>query len=84
MALLSVSGISKMEGDHCVVKDIYFSQEPFEKIAIAGETGSGKTSLLNIIGLLDPDWKGDPAHGLGYYLFKSIWLECSGSRQLLA
>ena len=32
----------------------------------------------------DPDWRGDPAHGLGYYLFKSIWLECSGSRQLIA
>ena len=32
----------------------------------------------------DPDWNGDPAHGLGYYLFKSIWLKCSGSRQLIA
>ena len=32
----------------------------------------------------DPDWSGDPAHGLGYYLFKSIWLQCSGSRQLIA
>lgn len=32
----------------------------------------------------DPDWNGDPAHGIGYYIFKSIWLECSGSRQLIA
>lgn len=55
MAFLSVSGISKIEGDHWVVKDIYFSQKPFEKIAIAGETGSGKTSLLKMIaGLMQP------------------------------
>ena len=32
----------------------------------------------------NPDWNGDPAHGIGYYIFKSIWLECSGSRQLIA
>ena len=32
----------------------------------------------------DPDWSGDPAHGLGHYIFKSIWLQCSGSRQLIA
>ncbi len=32
----------------------------------------------------DPDWNGDPVHGWGYYLFKSIWMECSGSRQLIA
>ena len=55
MALLKVSGISKIEGNKFVVKDIYFTQEPFEKIAIAGETGSGKTSLLKMIaGLSQP------------------------------
>jgi phosphoribosylformylglycinamidine synthase subunit PurQ / glutaminase len=32
----------------------------------------------------DPDWNGDPSYGLGYYIFKSIWLECSGSRKLIA
>lgn len=32
----------------------------------------------------DPDWNGDPARGTGYYIFKSIWLQCSGSRQLIA
>ncbi|MBP7949879.1 MAG: phosphoribosylformylglycinamidine synthase I [Verrucomicrobiales bacterium] len=32
----------------------------------------------------DPDWAGDPLHGWGYYFFHSIWLECSGSRRLLA
>ena len=32
----------------------------------------------------DPDWSADPTHGFGYYIFKSIWLQCSGSRQLIA
>ncbi len=55
MALLTVSGISKMKAGNCVVNNIYFTQEPFEKIAIAGETGSGKTSLLKMIaGLMQP------------------------------
>ncbi len=56
MALLSVSGISKKEGNDTAVKNIFFTQQPLEKIAIAGETGSGKTTLLKIIaGLIKPD-----------------------------
>lgn len=56
MALLSVNGISKRENGTFAVKDISFLQQRDEKIAIAGETGSGKTSLLKMIaGLLQPD-----------------------------
>ena len=56
MALLAVKGISKKQNDQWIVKDISFTQEPLEKIAIAGATGSGKTSLLKMIaGLLQPD-----------------------------
>ncbi len=56
MALLTVSGISKQENGRFTVKDIFFTQEPFQKIAIAGETGSGKTTLLKMIaGLIQPD-----------------------------
>lgn len=56
MALLRVSGISKREKEKFTVKDIYFTQQPFQKIAIAGETGSGKTTLLKMIaGLIQPD-----------------------------
>ena len=56
MALLEVKGISKKQNDQWIVKDISFTQEPLQKIAIAGATGSGKTSLLQMIaGLLQPD-----------------------------
>ncbi len=56
MALLEVKGISKKQNGQWVVKDISFTQEPLQKIAIAGATGSGKTSLLQMIaGLLQPD-----------------------------
>lgn len=56
MAWLSVNGVSKKEKDRYTVRDIHFSQDPFQKTAIAGETGSGKTTLLKMIaGLLQPD-----------------------------
>ncbi len=57
MALLAVNGISKQdEKGNFTVKDVSFTQEPFEKMAIAGETGSGKTTLLKMIaGLLQQD-----------------------------
>jgi ABC-type Fe3+/spermidine/putrescine transport system ATPase subunit len=55
MDLLSISGISKQKDGNFILKDINFTQQPFQKIAIAGETGSGKTTLLKIIaGLLQP------------------------------
>ena len=56
MALLTVTGISKKENEKFTVKNIHFTQQPFEKIAIAGESGSGKTTLLKMIaGLVQPD-----------------------------
>ncbi len=32
----------------------------------------------------DPDWQGDPAYGWGYYVFSSIYNQCSGQRGLIA
>ena len=56
MELLNVLGIEKKHNENLVLNNISFTQQPFEKIAIAGETGSGKTSLLKIIaGLLQAD-----------------------------
>lgn len=56
MALLTISGLSKVEKDKFIVKDIHFIQQSFQAIAVAGETGSGKTTLLKMIaGLIQPD-----------------------------
>lgn len=55
MSLVTVAGISLQEKDAVVLRDISFSQEPHQKVAIAGETGAGKSSLLQIIaGLVQP------------------------------
>lgn len=55
MALLKVEHLSGGEAGKTTVKDISFTQQAFEKIAIAGETGAGKTSLLKMIGgLMQP------------------------------
>lgn len=56
MALLQVSAVSKEEGNATILQDISFSQQSFQKIAIAGASGSGKSTLLKIIaGLIQPD-----------------------------
>ncbi len=56
MILLAVNGLGKEEKTGFSVRDIQFSQEQYQQIAIVGETGSGKTSLLKMIGgLLQPD-----------------------------
>ncbi|MBO9565745.1 MAG: ABC transporter ATP-binding protein [Niastella sp.] len=56
MHLLNVSGISKKDERGFELKRISFTQQKFQKIAIAGETGSGKSTLMKIIaGLTEPD-----------------------------
>jgi ABC-type sugar transport system ATPase subunit len=56
MVLLEVEQLSKKRNDGFAVNAVSFTQNAGEKIAIAGETGSGKTSLLKMIGgLLQPD-----------------------------
>lgn len=55
MALLTVDHLSGLNEGKTTVQDISFTQDPFEKIAIAGETGAGKSSLLKMIaGLMQP------------------------------
>lgn len=55
MSLLQVSGISRQEGSFHL-QGISFTQEKFQKIAIAGASGSGKSTLLRIIaGLIQQD-----------------------------
>jgi iron(III) transport system ATP-binding protein len=56
MGFLEISNISMHHDGKPVVDDISFSQNAFQKLAIAGETGSGKSSLLKMIaGLAQPD-----------------------------
>jgi ABC-type sugar transport system ATPase subunit len=50
MAFLQVQNITRKIKDVTAVNNVSFTVEPFEKLAIAGETGSGKTSLLQMIG----------------------------------
>lgn len=56
MSLLSVSDIHSFpQQGSFLLKEISFTQQPFQKIAIAGETGAGKTTLMKIIaGLIQP------------------------------
>lgn len=54
--MLTVRSVSKKIKNHWAVNNISLQLQPLEKLAIAGETGSGKTSLLKMIaGLLQPD-----------------------------
>jgi len=56
MTFLKVSGLRIRKEAGYVLNDISFSQARLQKIAIAGETGSGKSSLLKAIaGLNQPD-----------------------------
>jgi iron(III) transport system ATP-binding protein len=65
MVLLDVNGLGREEKSGFAVRDIHFLQEQYQQIAIVGETGSGKTSLLKMIaGLQQPD--------RGEILFKGI------------
>ena len=49
MTLLEVQQISKKQPDKNILENISFQQKALQKIAITGESGSGKSSLLKII-----------------------------------
>lgn len=51
--------------DFSILNDFKLEVEPKERLSIIGESGVGKTSLLNIIGLLDTQYQGS------YNLFDS-------------
>ena len=56
MSLLKVENIQKSFGKTQVLKDISFSLEKGEVLAIIGSSGSGKTTLLRCINFLEtPD-----------------------------
>ena len=69
MTLLEVSNVSKRAETDFTLESISFSQRKLQKVAIAGETGSGKSTLMKIIaGLVQPDegrilFEGHPIEG---------------------
>jgi len=69
VTLLELSQVSKQANDLIILNKISFQQKLFQRIVIAGETGSGKSSLLKIIaGLMQADegevhFKGEKVKG---------------------
>ncbi len=53
MAILEVKGLEKSFGKTKVLKDISFSLEKGESIAIIGSSGSGKTTMLRCLNFLE-------------------------------
>ena len=52
MSLLKVSGLTVRFGEHTVVDDVSFTIDEGERLAMIGESGSGKTlTALALIGL---------------------------------
>ena len=55
-SFLSVQSLSKQIGQRLAVSDVSFECSRFGKMAIVGETGSGKSTLMKMIGgLVQPD-----------------------------
>ena len=64
MSILEVRNIEKHFGDIEVLKDISFSLEKGQSLAIIGSSGSGKTTLLRCLNFLErPDRGSISVHG---------------------
>lgn len=59
MVLLELRDISKVVGDEVILKRVSLAVNPGDFIAIIGPSGSGKSSLLYIMGLLDSPTSGE-------------------------
>ena len=60
MAFLEIKNIKKSFGKYEVLKDISFTINPNEKIAIIGAIGSGKSTIANLIPRFYDVNKGEP------------------------
>jgi putative ABC transport system ATP-binding protein len=59
MKIIEANKINKSFGIQHVLKDLSFDVESNEMIAIMGKSGTGKSTTLNILGLLDKPDSGD-------------------------
>jgi len=64
--IFTMLGLNKFYGQKQVLKDIYLSFFPGAKIGIVGENGSGKSTVLRIMGGLDDEYKGKADLSSGY------------------
>ena len=71
MSLLKVENIQKSFGKTQVLKDISFSLEKGEVLAIIGSSGSGKSTMLRCINLLET-----PTEGKIFFHGQDILLVC--------
>jgi len=63
--LLAVTLNEKRHGSRAVLRDIAFSVEPGEIVALLGTSGCGKSTLLRAIAGLDTQYDGDIRHDAG-------------------
>lgn len=59
MKIIKVEKLNKSFGNQHVLIDLSFEVETNEMIALMGKSGTGKSTLLNILGLLDKPDSGD-------------------------
>jgi ABC-type lipoprotein export system ATPase subunit len=56
--MLIITELSKSYGETSVLRDVHFSMEAGERVALMGPSGSGKSTLLNCISGIDRPDKG--------------------------
>lgn len=64
--IYSMIGVSKFYDRKPILKDIYLSYFYGAKIGVLGLNGSGKSSLLKILGGVDKDFNGETAVSPGF------------------
>lgn len=56
--MISINKVTKNFGDRVLFKELSFTISSGEMVALIGKSGSGKKTLLNMIGLIDFDYDG--------------------------
>ncbi len=57
--MISLKGINKSFGENTILKNLDLEIESGQLVVIYGESGGGKSTLLNIIGLIDDEYDGE-------------------------